>query len=92
MFARLLSLKIVFSLLFLTGCAKNQLVAPSGGAVEGGLSNIESSVSTAEAQRTDIVKENAAARSKLQRVHDKEVLEVRYREYRAKHPRPTPTP
>jgi hypothetical protein len=75
-----------------SGCAQKPLKAPESTAVEGGFRNIESSVSTAEDQRKTIAAENAKARANLERINDKNVIATRYREYRAKHPRPTPAP
>ena len=75
-----------------SSCTQKPLTAPTSSAVEGGFHNIESHVSIAQSQNSDIVKETATARTKLERVQDKEILAIRYREYRAKHPRPTPTP
>ena len=82
---------VLFILLF-SGCAPTKLVAPQSGSVEGGFNRIQTGVSKAESQRGDIVKYNTQTRSNLQKARDKEVLEVRYRDYRARHPRPTPTP
>lgn len=78
--------------MILVSCTQKPLKAPQSTAVEGGLRNIESNVGTAEDQRKTIADENAKARSKLERIRDKEILQTRFREYRAKHPRPTPTP
>ena len=82
----------LIALLCFFGCANKPMNAPSSTAVEGGLSRVQSGVSEAKAQNSDIVKYNAQARSYSQQINDKNVLETRYREYRATHPQPSPTP
>jgi hypothetical protein len=73
----------------LTACAHQALNMPQSGAVESGLSSIRSSVSTAQGQNKVIVTTSSSARSDLQRAHDKEVLEVKWKEWKAKQ-KPTP--
>jgi hypothetical protein len=77
---------------FLSGCTTKPLTAPSGGAVQGGLNRVQIGAERAEAQRGDIVKHATVTRSNLQRARDKEVLIDRWREYRARQPKPSPTP
>ena len=91
-FTLLAAFLLVLAAFFVSSCTQAPLKAPQSSAVEGGFRNIESSVSTAEDQRRKIAAENAKARAKLERIHDKEIIEIRYREYRAQHPKPLSTP
>ena len=86
MFARLLALKIIASLLLLAGCAKQPLVAPSGGAVQGGLSRVQSGANQAEVQRREILKRNEETRSDLDRIDAKDAFLDGARKWKAAHP------
>jgi hypothetical protein len=84
-FARLLALKII-AVLLLAGCAKNPLVAPSGGAVTGGLSRAETGLTQAQAQQVEIAKQNAEARRTADRIDAKDKFLQDYRKWKATRP------
>lgn len=85
MFARLLVLKIIACLL-LVGCAKNPLIAPSGGAVTGGLSRAETGLTQAQAQQAEIARQNAEARRTADRIDSKDKFLESYRKWKATQP------
>lgn len=75
----------------LIACAHAPLNAPQSGAVESGFSSIKSGVGTAETQRGQIVKSNAAARGISRTIQDKDALIDAYRKWKA-NATPSPIP
>jgi hypothetical protein len=82
----------LIALLCFFGCAQKTLVAPSGGAVQGGLSRVQSGANQAEIQRQEILTRNQETSSDLQRVDAKDAFLEGARKWKAMHPKPTPTP
>ncbi len=83
---------VILTVFTLCSCVQKPLVAPSGGAVQGGLSRVQSGANQAEVQRQGIIVQNQAAQSDEARIDAKDKFLEGYRQYRATHPKPSPTP
>lgn len=73
-------------MLLLVSCRSTKLVAPSPGAVQGGISNVKSSATTAEQQRQQIEQLNREARAKQARIDNKDIFIEGYKKWKASHP------
>lgn len=67
------------------GCAHKPLVAPSPGAVQGGISRVQSSATTAETQRQEIKRLNREALTKQQRIDNKDIFIDAYKKWKSEH-------
>lgn len=76
---------VLISLLFV-GCAHHALVAPSSGAVQGGLSRTQSGLTDAKKQQLEIQQKNTKAQDELARIDAKDKFLEGYRKYKALHP------
>lgn len=81
----LLRIKI-FAVLLLAGCARQQLMAPSPTAVQGGLSRVQVGASEAEAQRMEIIRRSNEARAYNDRIDAKDAFIEGYRKWKSTHP------
>lgn len=70
----------------LIGCAHRTLTVPSPGAVQGGISNVKASATTAEQQRQQIEQLNREARAKQARIDNKDIFIEGYKKWKASHP------
>ncbi len=68
------------------GCARQQLVAPSGGAVTGGIARSQSAATTAQTQQKDIVATNLEAQRTAARIDAKDKFIEGYRKWKLSHP------
>lgn len=65
------------------GCAHRQLTAPTPGAVQGGISRVQSGAATAEQQRQEALRLNREARIKQARIDNKDIFIDAYRKWKA---------
>lgn len=68
------------------GCAAQKQSVPNPGAVQGGLSRVQSSTTTAEEQRKQIEALNREARIKQARIDNKDIFIDAYKKWKAQHP------
>lgn len=80
------SLPLNIVAILLVVCAQKQLVAPSGGAVTGGISRSQSAASTAQQQQKDIVAANLEAQRTASRIDAKDKFIEGYRKWKLSHP------
>jgi hypothetical protein len=80
--------QLVFIILcsMLLGCARHNLTAPSSVAVTGGMSRVQSSTTTAEAQRQEMARLNREARIKQARIDNKDIFIDAYKKWKLTHP------
>lgn len=74
---------VIVAVILLAGCARQPLTAPSPTAVQGGLSQIKTSATTAEQQRQESLALNREARIKQARVDNKDAVIEGYRKWKA---------
>ncbi len=80
-------LRFLFPLIvLLAGCAQKPLVAPSGGAVTGGISRSQTAASTAQQQQKSIATANLEAQRTASRIDAKDKFIEGYRKWKLQHP------
>ena len=79
-------LRLLPLIALLVGCAHQPLVAPSGGAVTGGISRSQSAATTAQGQQKDIVATNLEAQRTASRIDAKDKFIEGYRKWKLQHP------